>query len=50
MNPELLRERLEAVPNQETVVIDEVQKVPKILDVVHGLIEEKKKVQFILTT
>jgi uncharacterized protein len=49
MNPELLRERLEAAADQETVVIDEVQKVPKILDVVHGLIEENKKVQFILT-
>jgi uncharacterized protein len=49
MNPELLRERLEADPHQKTVVIDEVQKVPKILDVVHGLIEEKKEVQFILT-
>ncbi len=33
----------------ETVVIDEVQKVPKILDVVHGLIEEKRGIQFILT-
>jgi predicted AAA+ superfamily ATPase len=49
MNPELLRERLEAQGNQTHVIIDEIQKVPKILDVVHGLIEEKKQVQFILT-
>ncbi len=49
MNPELLKERLEAYPHQKYVVIDEVQKVPKILDVVHGLIEEKKNIQFILT-
>ena len=49
MHPELLKERLEVDQNQNCVVIDEVQKVPKILDVVHGLIEEKQKIQFILT-
>ena len=49
MNPELLKERLDAQPGQTHVIIDEIQKVPKILDVVHGLIEEKKQVQFILT-
>lgn len=49
MNPEFLRERLTARPDTQTVVIDEVQKVPKLLDVVHGLIEEKKGIQFILT-
>jgi len=31
------------------VIIDEVQKLPRILDVVHQLIEEKKKIQFILS-
>jgi predicted AAA+ superfamily ATPase len=30
-------------------VIDEVQKIPKILDVVHLLIEKHKKIQFIMT-
>ncbi len=49
MHPELLRERLDANSAQKHVVIDEVQKIPKILDIVHGLIEEKKDVQFILT-
>lgn len=48
MRPELLKERLEA-SSKSIVIIDEVQKVPKILDVVHGLIEEKRKIQFILT-
>lgn len=52
LDPEIYRfflagaERLPAIlaehPNKKTVVIDEVQKVPDILDVVHGLIEEKK--------
>ena len=32
-----------------TVVIDEIQKVPTLLPVVHSLIEEKKNVQFVLT-
>lgn len=33
----------------QRVVIDEVQKAPKILDVVHMEIEERKNLQFILT-
>lgn len=49
MTPELLKERLKANPNQKVVVIDEVQKVPKLLDVIHELIEEKRGIQFILT-
>lgn len=49
MHPELLKERIEARPQTSCVVIDEVQKVPQILDVVHGQIEEKKGIQFILT-
>ncbi len=31
------------------IIIDEVQKVPELLDVVHGLIEEKAGLQFVLT-
>jgi predicted AAA+ superfamily ATPase len=34
---------------QKSIVIDEVQKVPEILNVVHTLIEEKRGYQFILT-
>lgn len=37
--PERLRERLAASPEADTVVVDEVQKVPELLDVVHELIE-----------
>ena len=40
--PELLREELESVPTPTRVVIDEVQKVPQILDEVHGLHESRK--------
>jgi uncharacterized protein len=47
--PERLRLLLEENPDKKTVVIDEVQKVPELLNVVHGLIEEKKGYQFIMT-
>lgn len=46
MYPEQLRE---IVGSHKRVIIDEVQKIPKLLDVVHSLIEEKKDIQFILT-
>ncbi len=47
--PERLRQILEENPKQKIVVIDEVQKVPELLDGVHSLIEEKRGYQFILT-
>lgn len=47
--PERLREIVEGNPGTNQFVLDEVQKVPEILSVVHGLIEEKKGLQFILT-
>jgi len=47
--PERLKEVLSAHPHSKVVVIDEVQKVPDILAVVHALIEQKLGIQFILT-
>lgn len=47
--PERLRLLLNERPEKKIVVIDEIQKVPELLDVVHSLIEEKKNYQFILT-
>ena len=47
--PERLRERLDAEPQVKHVVIDEVQKLPELLEVAHLLIEEKRGVQFIFT-
>lgn len=49
MHPELLKELVLPYGNSHVIVIDEVQKVPEILDVVHGLIEMKKGWQFVLT-
>ena len=42
--PSLFRERLEAKSPEELarpVIVDEVQKVPELLDEIHGLIEEQ---------
>lgn len=42
--PALLREELEAQPQERLVVIDEVQKVPALLNEVHWLIENRRRV------
>jgi predicted AAA+ superfamily ATPase len=47
--PEHLRELLDAKPKLLQIVIDEVQKAPELLSVVHSLIENRKSLQFILT-
>lgn len=38
--PELFRQEVEALPKGSWIVIDEVQKLPRLLDEVHGLIAE----------
>ncbi|HEX6861486.1 MAG TPA: AAA family ATPase, partial [Thermoanaerobaculia bacterium] len=47
--PERLRELVAGNPSREVVVIDEVQKAPVLLDVVHDLIESKAGPRFVLT-
>ena len=47
--PERLREWLAAQGRPAWVVIDEVQRVPALLDVVHQIMEQKTGVQFIMT-
>jgi predicted AAA+ superfamily ATPase len=47
--PERLREVVAGNADREVVVIDEVQKVPALLDVVHELIERRLGPRFILT-
>ncbi len=46
--PERLREAIFG-QSEQVILIDEVQKVPALLDVVHQLIEEKRGLKFILT-
>jgi predicted AAA+ superfamily ATPase len=48
-NPERLRERLLASGKSTTVIIDEIQKIPHLLDLVHALIERKTGWRFVLT-
>ena len=47
--PERLRELISGHPETEILVVDEVQKVPQLLDVVHQVIETKKGPRFVLT-
>jgi len=47
--PERLREAMAVLPSETTVVIDEIQKVPRLLDLIHSIIEGKKGWRFVLT-
>ena len=47
--PERLREIVLAYPEKKAVVVDEIQKIPELLSVIHSLIEKKLGIQFILT-
>jgi len=47
--PERLRELVEGNPGKSEIIIDEVQKCPELLDVVHALMEENPSLQFVLT-
>jgi predicted AAA+ superfamily ATPase len=48
-HPEYLKQVVDGNPDIKYFVIDEVQKIPKILDSIHYLIEAKKPQQFIMT-
>ncbi|OPX35177.1 MAG: ATPase, partial [Desulfobacteraceae bacterium 4484_190.1] len=47
--PERLRELAEAQKPGETIVVDEIQKLPQLLDVVHQLMERHAGWRFVLT-
>jgi len=47
--PERLREVAEAQNSMTTIVIDEIQKVPQLLDVVHQMMEQLQEWRFVLT-
>lgn len=48
LRPSILREEIEAEVPGSTVIIDEIQKLPVLLDEVHSLIEDRR-LRFILT-
>lgn len=47
--PERLRDLVRGAPGRPTVVLDEVQRVPELLNVVHALLESKDRRRFVLT-
>jgi predicted AAA+ superfamily ATPase len=47
--PERLRDLVLGSPEQDTVVLDEVQRVPELLNVVHELLESRTRKRFVLT-
>jgi predicted AAA+ superfamily ATPase len=47
--PERLRDLVRGAPGRSTVILDEVQRVPDLLNVVHALIESKERRRFVLT-
>lgn len=47
--PERLREILAGSPGAHTVVIDEIQRAPELLSVVHAILEEPSPSRFVLT-
>lgn len=47
--PERLREILAGSPGAHTVVIDEIQRAPELLSVVHAILEEPSPPRFVLT-
>lgn len=48
-HPERLFDVVQGNSDKKVIVIDEVQKIPSLLSVVHALIEEKRGLQFVLT-
>ena len=47
--PERLAEILKGSPEQATVVLDEIQRAPQLLDVIHANLESESRRRFILT-
>ena len=47
--PERLRELLAGSPGKDTVVIDEIQRIPELLTVIHAVLEEPSPPCFVMT-
>ena len=47
--PERIRDVAAALPEGSTLVLDEIQRVPRLLPEIHSLIEEKRGIQYIMT-
>lgn len=47
--PEKIRDLVDAMPLHSVLILDEIQRVPRLLPEIHALIEEKREIQFIMT-
>ena len=47
--PERIRDIVSAMPSGSTLILDEIQRVPRLLPEIHALIEGKKDIQYIMT-
>lgn len=47
--PERLRELLAGSPAKDTVVIDEIQRIPELLTIIHAVLEEPSPPRFVMT-
>lgn len=47
--PERLRDTIDAAPDKKVIIVDEIQKLPQLLSLIHALIEEKRGLKFVLT-
>lgn len=47
--PERIRDLVAALQNGSTLILDEIQRVPRLLPEIHALIEEKRDIQYIMT-
>ncbi|MCE2983907.1 MAG: DUF4143 domain-containing protein [Parachlamydia sp.] len=47
--PERIRTIANSLPSGSTLILDEIQRVPRLLPEIHALIEEKKDIQYIMT-
>ncbi len=46
--PEKIREVAAALPAGSTLILDEIQRVPRLLPEIHALIEEKRGIQYVM--
>ncbi len=47
--PERIRDLVDSMPSGAVLILDEVQRVPRLLPEIHALIEQKRGIQFIMT-
>jgi uncharacterized protein len=47
--PEKIREIAAQLPEGSALILDEIQRVPRLLPEIHSLIEEKRDIQFVMT-